>query len=181
MKNKKAGMQSDYGAYQDDEDEKSKSQIKREMELMQKIGERLIKLPIDKLNHLNLDDQLLDAILLAKKIKAHEALRRQRQFIGKIMRGLDEEDIQNIQDYLETLDGCNVKHKQLLHFIENWRDKLLSQEDALSEFIQQYAQTDRSNLHQLIRSARKEKEQNKPPKAFRELFTLIKNSVLETE
>jgi ribosome-associated protein len=181
MKNQKAGMQSDYGAYQDDEDAKSKSQLKREMEVMQKIGERLITLPLDKLQHLNLDDQLLDAILLAKKIKAHEALRRQRQFIGKIMRGLSEEDVQSITDYLETLDGSNEKHKQLLHFVENWRDKLLSQESALSEFIEQYAQVDPSYLHQLVRNARKEKEQNKPPKAFRELFTIIKNSVLEIE
>ncbi len=159
--------------------EKSKTQIKKEMGDLQKIGQRLVTLNKEQLKKIGLNEILLDAILLAQKITSHEAKRRQNQFIGKLMRNLPEQEIALILEYFDILDGKSQQQTQLLHFLENWRQKLIENEESLTEFLQEYPHTDIQTLRNLIRNARKEKELNKPPKAFREIFALLKTIILE--
>ena len=71
----------------------SKSARKREFLALQKLGEDLIALKESDLRQIGLDEDLLEAVLDARKIKSHSALRRQKQYIGKIMRNVDPEPI----------------------------------------------------------------------------------------
>ena len=71
----------------------SKSARKRDYLAVQKLGEELIRLKQSKLDQLPLDEELLEAVIEARQIKAHGALRRQKQYIGKLMRNIDPEPI----------------------------------------------------------------------------------------
>jgi len=76
-----------------DDTKPSKSARKREHQARQKLGEELITLRDAELDSLGLDEDLLEAVIEARGIKAHGALRRQKQYIGKIMRHIDPEPI----------------------------------------------------------------------------------------
>ena len=71
----------------------SKSARKREYLALQKLGEELIELKQTELDVLPLQESLLDAVMEARQIKAHGALRRQKQYIGKLMRHIDPEPL----------------------------------------------------------------------------------------
>jgi ribosome-associated protein len=71
----------------------SKSARKREYIALQKLGEELIALKQSDLDSLPLDDGLREAVMEARQMKAHGALRRQKQYIGKLMRHIDAEPV----------------------------------------------------------------------------------------
>ena len=154
----------------------SKSEIKRDAEQLKKLGAKLVELTQTNLEKIPLDEILLDAVELAQRLQK-EAKRRQLQYIGKLLRNIDVEPIQ------EALDKLENKHNQqqvILHKLELLRDELIDKgDDALTDLFNSYPQTDRQHLRNLIRSAQKEKEQNKPPKAYREIFQYLKELMLE--
>ncbi len=73
---------------------KSRTQLKREVQSLQKLGEQLVALTPEQLQQIPMEEELLEAVLLAKKLKKHEAKRRQLQYIGSLMRQVDPEPIQ---------------------------------------------------------------------------------------
>ncbi|TYG35395.1 ribosome-associated protein [Lonepinella koalarum] len=154
----------------------SKSEIKRDAEDLKKLGSKLVELTPANLEKIPLDETLLDAIHLARR-SVKEAKRRQLQFIGKLLRSMDTDPIQ------EALDKIENKHNQqqaMLHKIEYLRDDLVEKgDDELAQFFDQHPDADRQHLRNLIRSAQKEKEQNKPPKAYREIYQYLKELMLE--
>jgi len=151
---------------------KSKSQRKREMHALQELGEELVKLPKDQFEKIDLPDDLHDAVLEARSIKQHGAHKRQLQYIGKLMRSIDAEPI---QEQLDTLKSQSTHSAQALHKIENWRDQLLAEGDqALEKLVEQHPQTDRQYIRQLLRNAHKEIKANKPPKSTRMLFRYLR-------
>ena len=149
----------------------SKTQIKNEMNERQALGMQLTKLAPDTLKKIGLSEELLEAVLFYKKITAKGALKRQAQFIGRLMRDTDPEPI---QAYLNKLKGDNAEHNAAMQRLELLRERLVESDDALTELISNKPELPISELRTLIRNARREKEQNKPPKAFRELFQLLK-------
>ena len=149
----------------------SKTQIKNEMNERQALGMQLSKLAPDTLKKIGLSEELLEAVLFYKKITANGALKRQAQFIGRLMRDTDPEPI---QAYLNKLKGDNAEHNAAMQRLELLRERLVESDDALTELISNKPELPISELRTLIRNARREKEQNKPPKAFRELFQLLK-------
>ena len=149
----------------------SKPQIKNEMSDRQALGMQLTKLAPDTLKKIGLSEELLEAVLFYKKITANGALKRQAQFIGRLMRDTDPEPI---QAYLNKLKGDNAEHNAAMQRLELLRERLVESDDALTELISNKPELPISELRTLIRNARREKEQNKPPKAFRELFQLLK-------
>ena len=149
----------------------SKTQIKNEMNERQALGMQLTKLAPDTLKKIGLSEELLEAVLFYKKITANGALNRQAQFIGRLMRDTDPEPI---QAYLNKLKGDNAEHNAAMQRLELLRERLVESDDALTELISNKPELPISELRTLIRNARREKEQNKPPKAFRELFQLLK-------
>ena len=151
---------------------KSRSQIKREMKSLQKIGERLVELAHDQIKTMDMPDQLREAVLLAKNTKAHGARKRQIQFIGSLMRKID---VAPINDALHEIDrGRSVRDAEF-HMIETWRDDLINGKDApIEEILEEYPGADRQRLRQLVRNARKELHEKKPPHSSRALFRYIK-------
>ncbi len=149
----------------------SKTQIKNEMNDRQALGMQLTKLAPDTLKKIGLSEELLEAVLFYKKITANGALKRQAQFIGRLMRDTDPEPI---QAYLNKLKGDNAEYNAAMQRLELLRERLVESDDALTELISNKPELPISELRTLIRNARREKEQNKPPKAFRELFQLLK-------
>lgn len=154
----------------------SKSEIKRDAEELKKLGAKLVELTQANLDKIPLEESLLDAINLARRSE-REAKRRQLQFIGKLLRGIE---IEPIKEALEKIENKHNQQQAMLHKLELVRDELVEQGDnALSAFVDQYPQADRQYLRNLIRNAQKEKQQNKPPKAYREIFQYLKDLVLE--
>ncbi|MEH0667167.1 ribosome-associated protein [Vibrio scophthalmi] len=149
----------------------SKSELKRDMEELQKLGEELVNLKPSVLEKFPLSEDLADAIRDAQRFK-NEARRRQLQFIGKLMRHEDPEPIQ------AALDKVRNKHSQttaLLHKLEQLRDRVVEEGDsAIEEVLTLYPDADRQRLRQLARQANKEKQANKPAKAYREIFQILK-------
>ena len=160
----------------DDEDlGPSKSELKRQMHARQNMAEVLADLSTDALKTVPLEESLHDAIRQTHKIKSFGALRRHKQYLGKLMRQLDEEQLIAIQQRLDAIAGVSKAETAKLHHIENLRNDLLNDDIVLTNFIAEHPDLDIQNLRVLIRNARKEKELNKPPKAFREIFQILKN------
>jgi ribosome-associated protein len=155
-----------------DSDSASKSQRKRDMLALQAMGEALIRLPAGKLEHIEMTDQLRNAIADARDMSKHGALHRQKQYIGKLMRNIDP---QPIREALDRLKHDSNEQKRQLHTLENWRDRLIDEGDiAVRELLSVHPECDRQHLRQLIRSVHKEQERNQAPAANRKLFQYLK-------
>ncbi|MGF1758505.1 ribosome-associated protein [Photobacterium sagamiensis] len=154
----------------------SKTEMKRDMDELQKLGEELVALTPNGLAKIPLDEDLLSSIKDAQRFK-NEARRRQLQYIGKVMRSIDIEPIQ------AALDKLNNKHSQMtvaLHKLEQKRDRLIENGDSMINAIMvDHPDADRQHLRQLVRQANKEKAQSKPAKAYREIFQYLKELYLE--
>ncbi len=163
-------------AHIDDDDESlypSKSQLKRESHALQALGEELVELPQAKLAKIPMPEELAEAVALARKIKARGGLKRQLQYIGKIMRSIDAEPIAQALNELKSAAG---KDAARFHRLEQWRDRLVTGGDAaLEQLLEEYPHTDRQHLRQLIRNAQQEAAKNKPPKSAREIFRYLRD------
>ncbi|WP_302058865.1 ribosome biogenesis factor YjgA [Paraburkholderia sp. CNPSo 3274] len=164
-------------AEQDDNgyDRPSKSQLKRDMEALQELGQALVELPKDALKRMPMTEDLADAVHECRRITDHEGKRRQLQYVGRMMRGLTDAEVAALRTKFEEHRGVNRAATARLHWIERTRDKLLADDAALTEFIRQYPAADPQAARTLIRNARREQEQSRPPKSFRELFQWIKD------
>ncbi|MEZ8168685.1 ribosome biogenesis factor YjgA [Vibrio sp. 10N.222.54.F12] len=149
----------------------SKTEMKTDMDALQKLGEELVELKPSVLDKFPLSEDLAQAIKDAQRFK-NEAKRRQLQYIGKVMRSVDPEPIQ------AALDKIRNKHSQAtveLHKLEQLRDRVVAEGDAaISDVMEMYPEADRQRLRQLARQANKEKAANKPAKSSREIFQILK-------
>ena len=154
----------------------SKSEIKRDAEDLKQLGEKLVNLTKASLTKVPLDDSLKDAIELAQRLQK-EARRRQLQYIGKLLRSIDAEPI---REALEKIENKHNQQQAMLHKLEILRDELVAKGDvALTDLLNEHPSADRQQLRNLIRAAQKEKEQNKPSKAYREIYQILKTLILE--
>ena len=150
----------------------SKSQKKRDCDALQRIGDKLLKLKPDELALIDLPAELEDALNEAHRIHSNSALRRQRQYLGKIIRSCDSE---TIEKQLNTDIHRNDTNTAQFKKIERWRDRLIDNDkQVLGEIIQQHPALDRQHVHNLVRQAAKEKTANKPPAASRKLFKYLR-------
>jgi len=153
----------------------SKSELKRLMTQRQKLAEVLAALSSDALKTIPMDEAIKSAIAETNKIKSFEAIRRHKQYLGKLMRFLDDEELYTIQKRLDAIQGVSKAETAKLHHLESFRDRLIANDEAFTKMIEQYPDMDIQNMRTLIRNARKEKETNKPPKAYREIFRVLKD------
>ncbi|MDP3706371.1 MAG: ribosome biogenesis factor YjgA [Legionellaceae bacterium] len=157
------------------DDDKSKSQKKRDADALQKIGTQLVALSLDKLDQLSLSDDLRRAILEAKTLKSHGAIRRQAQLIGKRMRSADYESI--IAEYEAMLAGDRAQ-TATFHDVEQWRDRLIHEgKDALTEFVATHQPDDVQQLRQLIKKAVDEHAKNRHIGASKALFRYLRTYI----
>ena len=151
----------------------SKTKRKQEMHELQALGAALVSLPESQIRELLLDSALRQAVLEAKRIRSHEARRRQIQYIGRLMRDVDPAPI---REYLAALEGhsasANAQHRRL----EGWRERLLADDAALTEFAVAFPRADLQELRALLRNARKELKEGRPPRAQREVFRFIRDA-----
>jgi len=155
-------------------DRPSKSQLKRDMTALQKLGEELVAEPKDRVMRVPMPEDVRDAILECQKIKDHEGRRRQMQYVGKKMRTLEEDEVAAIQKVLDSWKGASKAETAAMHALERRRDKLLADDKALTDLKEQHPEVDVQQLRTLIRNARKEQAESKPPKAYREIFQILK-------
>ena len=171
--------------------EPSRTELKKESTELQKLGEELLTLRGDLMDRLELPERLLTALDEVKKISNFEGRRRQMQYVGKLMRGLEEEELQSIRDALEEQRGGSAQQTLALHAAEKWRDDLIASDDALQPWLQAHPGTDAQQLRALIRQARKdsipsqdEVSRGQAPRrsrAYREIFQIVRDHLEQDE
>jgi ribosome-associated protein len=157
----------------EEEGQPSRSQRKREDLALQDLGEALVAVSEGKLAELDLPERLRDAVMRARTISKFGALRRQMQYIGRLMR--EEGDAEAIRNRLNAWKGESVEETARLHQIERWRLRLLKDDTALEALIAEYPRADVQRLRTLIRNTKRETDTGKPPKSFRELFHVLRD------
>lgn len=165
-------------SHDDNESEEilSKTRRKKAMHALQGIGEQLVELDSKFIAELDLPEILVNAIREAKQLTKHEAKRRQMQYIGKLMRNIDAAPIQEKINYWENRD---IYQTAWLHQLENWRTRLLADENSLFELKQHHPEADLQRFRTLIRNAQKEIQLQKPPKSFRAIFQELRTLIPE--
>ena len=155
------------------DDAPSKTKKKQQMHELQALGAELVGLSAEQLVAMHLPAGLLAAALEAQRITAHEGRRRQIQYIGKLMRQLDPAPI---REQLAVWQGSSRGNATRHHALERWRERLLADDEALTEFARLEPGADLQALRALIRNARKEALENRPPRAYRELFRVLREA-----
>lgn len=145
----------------------SKSQRKRDMAALQDLGESLLRLTAAELARIELPGSLREAIAEAARISAHEARRRQMQYIGRLMRQVDAGPLRAA---IEDATGESKQAVALMHRCERLRDALLADDAALEAVAADLPAADLQQLRAMIRAARREHEEGRPPKHARQLY-----------
>ena len=164
-------------------DEQSRTDLKKESDELQKLGVALLDLRADLLTRAALPEKLSEAIAEAKRITNFEGKRRQMQFIGKLMRQLEPEQLDAVRDALNEQQNGSTSEKLALHLSETWRDRLIAEEDAFGEWIIKCPRTDSQQLRALIRQARKDAKPEKPGaaprhgRAYRDIFQIVREQL----
>ncbi len=161
----------------EDDDFISKTRRKKQMLEVQELGVALAKLSAEQLARFDLPEELREAVLEAKRYTKHEAIRRQMQYIGRMMRGMD---VAAISEQLAALHAPSSRQTALFHLAEKWRTDLLSDPAAVERFVAEFPGADPARLHSLVEAAAKERRTSNPPRRFRELFHAI-NAALQQQ
>ena len=154
----------------------SKTALKKQAHDLQSLGDELAQLPPHQLLGIPMSDRLRDSIQALQATRSHEGRRRQRQYVGKLMRN---EEVEPLREGLAKLKLGSMQTTLLLHQIEAWRAQLCSPEGDghLTRFLQTYPQTNAQQLRSLIRACRKEAAlppEQRHGRSWRELFQMIK-------
>jgi ribosome-associated protein len=168
--------------------EASRTDLKRESTELQKLGTELLTLRPDLMARLDVSEKLRDALAEARRITNFEGKRRQMQFVGKLMRLIPPETVASIRAALQEQHKGSAQATLALHKAEQWRDRLIAQDEALGDWISQFPGTDAQQLRALIRQARKDAlpvdnaavSQGLAPRqsrAYREVFQLVREQL----
>ena len=144
------------------------------MHALQDLGAELVELPEERLAAVELPEPLVDAIQQARRIRDFEGRRRQLQYIGKLMRGVDEEPI---REKLESWKAGPRAETARFKRVEEWRERLISERTALEAFAVEFPQADLTRVHDLVESVHRERAAGRPPKSYRALFQLINEAM----
>ena len=172
----------------------SKTDLKQKSNELQKLGEDLLDLRTDLMQQLltlgHLPDALYEAVAQAKKITDFEGKRRQMQYVGKLMRKLDDEQVQAMRDALSVQHNGSAEETQMLHLAEAWRNRLLQDDAAMEDWLGTYPGTDSQQLRALVRQARKDGLPDKAAvsqgllprqgRAYRDIFQILRQHLLQS-
>lgn len=159
--------------YQESEDlGPSKSQVKRELMELQKLGERLTRTPATQLARMPLSVELKAALQEASRIKSHNALRRHYRRLGKLLRN---EELESIRQVFDEIDGRHQAGVDRFHALERWRERLIEGDsEDFGEFLAAFPGADRQHLRHLIQAVQRERAREQPPAAYRKLFKYLR-------
>jgi ribosome-associated protein len=165
----------------------SKTELKKESTELQKLGEDLLTLRSDLFERLQLPEGLMIALDQLRKITNFEGRRRQSQYVGKLMRGLEEETREAIRTALEEQRSGSAQQTLALHMAEKWRDDLIASDDALQKWLEVHPDTDIQQLRALVRQARKDAQPDQDSiskglaprrsRAYREIFQIVRDQL----
>ncbi len=150
----------------------SKSSRKRQMQALQDLGAELVALSAERLKKVPMPESLLEAVRDAQRFTQHEARRRQMQYIGRLMRNVDPEPI---RAQLDIFNGLSREEVARQHRLERLRTDFLEDEKLIGRIAERWPGADLQHLRVLRRNALREREQGKPPRAFRELFRVLRD------
>jgi ribosome-associated protein len=156
----------------------SKTQRKKAVHALQDLGVELVELPEERLEAIEMPENLRDAVMAARSITAHEARRRQMQYIGKLMRKVDAEPIRIA---LDAWNMQSTRHTAAHKRAESWRERLLADDAALGQLQNEFPDANVTGLQTLVRDALREREANQPPRAFRELYQAVRALLARNE
>ena len=162
----------------------SRTDLKRESTELQKLGEDLLTLRAELLKRLELPDKLLEAIAEYKRITNFEGRRRLMQFIGKRMRQLEPAKHDAIRTAVSEQHAPSANETLALHAAEQWRDRLVADDDAVGQWLNISPATDIQQLRALVRQARKDAKPEKPGvavrhgRAYRDIFQMVREHLL---
>jgi ribosome-associated protein len=159
----------------DEDDFISKTRRKRRSTELQDVGSELVKLSQEQLARIDMPESLREAVLECKRLTTHEGIRRQMQYIGKLMRGIDPAPI---VERLNAMHAPSRRQTALFHVAEKWRTELLANPEAIARFASEFPEADPAQLRDLIGKAQKERAADRPPKSYRELFHVV-NAILQ--
>lgn len=169
------GRDEETGEYRDI----SRSENRRQALEVLSLGEQLVGLTPAQLAKLPIPEDLMPHIEYTKRITSHGARKRQLAFLAKHMRRETDATLQAIRDVLDVSSEVSRREVAQMHRAEQWRDRMLAQGDAaLGEFLGMYPDADRQQLRTLVRNALAEKAKNKPPRAAREIFQVLRELIL---
>ena len=153
----------------------SKTALKREQQALQELGEQLIGLDVTTLEAMPIDEQLREAIIAASGMRSRGALRRQRQRIGKLMRGADADAIRAA---LAARTADDRLAKRVFAEAETWRDRVIADgQEALDEFAAMTA-VDREELQQLLDELRFGNNERRIKGVRKQVFRLLHAALL---
>ncbi|MHA6202828.1 ribosome biogenesis factor YjgA [Dyella soli] len=153
----------------------TRTQQRRDALAVLALANQLMELPPSKLAKLELPEDVLREIAQTRRITAHIARKRQLAFLAKVMRRHDQEVFDGVRAALGENRERQRQETAAMHRMEALRDRLLADTDtAMGELIEQYPGIDRQHLRSLVRQAKAERDANKPPRAYREIFQLLK-------
>lgn len=152
----------------------SKSQLKRDMHRLQKLGESLVALKPAQVAEIPMSDRLRAAIEESWRLTQNEAKRRHMQYLGKLMRHEDEAQLQKAIDGFHAGSDENTRR---LHLAERWRERLLADDAAITEFMSEYPGAEAQHLRNLVRNCRKDMAQERNSGYSRKLFRYIREQL----
>jgi ribosome-associated protein len=159
----------------------TRTQQRRDALAILALANQLIELPPSKLAKLELPEDVEREIAQTRRITAHIARKRQLAFLAKVMRRHDQSVFDGVRAALGENRERQRQETAAMHRLEAMRDRLIADADtAMSELIAQHPGIDRQHLRSLVRQAKTEQESNKPPRAYREIFQLLKELASET-
>lgn len=168
--------------YEDDSySRKSRSQKKRESTALQVMGEELTALGDGALQDMGLPDELLQAIIDWKNFPTHEAKRRQMQYIGKLMREVD--DIDALQELIDVRKQGHEAQTALLHKAEDIRRQLLDpkqKDDTLNVLMEENAKVDKAKILHLVEGSLSANKKN-ASRMSKELFRYLREVIVSNK
>lgn len=172
----------------------SKTELKAQSAELQALGEALLTLRRDLFEPLQLPTRLIDALKELDRISNFEGKRRQSQYVGKLMRQLDDEQLAAIKAALEEQRRGPAGETMRLHAAEHWRERLIADDAAVNAWVTQFPDTNVQQLRALVRQARKDApsaaaaheavakgQAQRNGRAYRELFQLINAALAQAE
>lgn len=159
----------------------TRTQQRRDALAVLAFATQLSEMPPSKLARAELPEDVLREIDSLRRITSNIARKRQLAFLAKVMRRYEDDAFETARALLGENREKQRQETAAMHRLEALRDRLLEDENALQEVIDQYPSIDRQHVRSLIRQARIERDGNKPPRAYREIFQLLKQVSAETD
>ncbi len=152
----------------------NKSALKREQARVRALVVALLDCPEEEWSRMGLGEPLQKELRLARGMKASGARNRQIKFIARL---LQQDGLETARQWIEQRDQRRAEERRRFHQLEQWRERLVEEGDvALGDYLAGHPQTDRQQLRQLVRAARKERETGKPAGAGRKLFRFLREN-----